>query len=90
MINYCDIVDKAMGHEMYKHRTLRTCLDPGSSEWYDTTMEDKIEILKKVSAIKDLQSIILFYKKEYQEMGMPYVVERLEDGLTELLKYAFK
>ncbi len=42
MINYCDIVDKALGDEMSQHRTLRTRLDPGSSELDKTTMEEKI------------------------------------------------
>jgi hypothetical protein len=90
MINYCEIVDKALGHEMSQHRTLRTCLDPGSSEWNETTMEEKVEILKKVSAVKDLNRIFLLYKREYQEMGKPYVAKGLEDGLTQLLKYLLK
>ncbi len=90
MINYCEIVDKALGHNMSQHRTLRTCLDPGSNEWDETTMEKKIEILKKVSVVKDLQFIFLLYKKEYEEMNKPHVAKRLEDGLTEILKYVLK
>ena len=90
MINYCEIVDKAMGHEMCQHRTLRTCLDPGSSEWNDTTMEEKAEILKKVAAVKDLYFIFLLYKKDYIEMGKPHVAKGLEDGITELLEYFLK
>jgi len=87
MEDYCAIVDKALGHSMSKHRTLRTCLDPGSSEWNGTTMYKKIEILKKVSAIEDLEFVFLLYKKTYIEMGQPHVAKRLEDGLTELVKY---
>lgn len=89
MINYCEIVDKALGHKMSQHRTLRTCLDPSSSEWNETTMEEKVEILNKVSTIKDLNRIFLSYKMEYQQMGKPHVAKGLEDGLTELLKYLF-
>ena len=87
MINYCEIVDKALGHDMSQFRTLRTCLDPGSNEWDETTMEKKIEILKKVNAVEDLQFVFLLYKKEYEEMNKPRVAKRLDDELTELLKY---
>lgn len=90
MINYCEIVDKALGHGVSPYRTLRTCLDPSSSEWNETTMEKKLEILKKVAAINELQFIFLLYKKEYEEMNKPHVAKRLEDGLTELLKYALE
>jgi hypothetical protein len=90
MINYCEIVDKALGQDMSKYRTLRTCLDPASDEWNETTMEEKIAILKKVSELKDLNFIFLLYKKEYQEMGKLNVVNGFEDGLTELLKYFLK
>ena len=90
MINYCEIVDKALGHEMSQHRTLRTCLDPGSDEWNETTMGEKVEILKKVSTVKDLNRIFLLYKTEYREMGKPHVANALEDGLIQLLKYLLK
>lgn len=63
MIDYCKIVDKALGYEMSQHRTLRTCLDPGSSEWEETTMDEKVEIIRKVSALKDLSSILQLYKR---------------------------
>jgi len=87
MINYCEIVDTALGHSMSKHRTLRTCLDPGSSEWSETTMPEKLEILKKVAVVKDLSLIFMMYKMEYREMNKPHVADALEDGLTALLKY---
>ena len=90
MTNYCDIVDKAMGQNMYKHRTLRTCLDPGSSEWNETTMEEKVAILKKVATVKDLGFIFRLYKNEYREMGKPHVAKSLEDGLTILLNHFLK
>ena len=90
MINYCDIVDKAMGHNIYRHRTLRTCLDPGSSEWDETTMEEKVAILKKVAAVKNLDFIFRHYKVDYIEMGKPHVAKSLEDGLTMLLNHLLK
>ena len=90
MINYCEIIDKALGHEMHTHRTLRTCLDPGSSEWNDTTMEEKVAILKKVAASGNLDFIFRHYKKDYIEMGKPHVAKSLEDGLTLLLTHFLK
>ena len=88
MENYCELVDKAMGHNMYTHRTLRTCLDPGSSEWNDTDMDKKITILKKVSKSNDLELILLYYKAYYREMGKDHVAGNVESGLLSLLLYS--
>ena len=43
--HYQEIVDEIFG-SLYRHRTLRTLFDPNSSEWSDTTIEKKLEILK--------------------------------------------
>lgn len=88
MKDYFEMVDKAMGHHMYSHRTLRTCLDPGSSEWNDTDIETKITILKKVSDTNDLEMILLYYKAYYREMGKDHVADNVEGGLLALLLYA--
>ena len=90
MKDYCKIVDKAMGHEMYAHRTLRTCLDPGSSEWEETDMETKLTILKKVSEVKDLGLILIYYKAYYSEMNKDYVSKNVENGLLAMLLYEIK
>jgi len=87
MKDYCKIVDKAMGHNMYSHRTLRTCLDPGSSEWDNTDMETKINILKKVSDTNDLELILLYYKAYYRELKKEHVADNVESGLLALLLY---
>lgn len=44
-----DIVDEVLG-SMYRHRTLSTLFDSGSSEWKETTIDKKLEILKKLLA----------------------------------------
>jgi hypothetical protein len=86
--NYSEKVDKALGEYMATHRSLRTCFDPGSHEWSETSMEKKVEILKKIVADgNDLQRIILYYKSYFTEMNKPHVVKGVEDGLIELLKY---
>jgi len=66
MEHYTSWVDKAMGANIYTHRTLRTCFDPGSSEWDQTDMKKKLEILRKVlSQGYDLNRILLQYKIAY-------------------------
>ena len=86
--DYSERVDKALGHSYSKHRTLRSCLDPGSHEWSETTIEKRVEVLKKVVADgNDLGQIFLDYRVKYKEMNKPHVVENLEHGLTELLQY---
>ena len=50
MKHYQEIVDEIFG-SLYKHRTLRTLFDPNSSEWNETTIEKKLEILKKILEI---------------------------------------
>jgi len=86
--NYSKLVDKALGNSYSKHRTLRSCLDPGSQEWSETSMEDRVEVLKKViRAGNNLQKIFFDYKVTYKEMNKPHVVENLEEGLAKLLEY---
>ena len=86
--NYCDLVDKALSHSNSQHRTLRTCLDPGSEEWQSTTMEKRIEVLKKlIDSGCDLNRIFLAYKFTYREMNKNHVANNLESGLGELLIY---
>ncbi len=47
--NFFERIDEMMGcNEDYEHRTLRTVFDSFSSEWDDTDMEEKVEILKKM------------------------------------------
>jgi hypothetical protein len=89
--HYQEIVDEIFG-SLYKHRTLRTLFDPSSSEWNDTTIEKKIEILKKIFESKkvSLDNLITgykhFYAKELSNKG--HVLNSLEDGLIILLQNA--
>ena len=88
MKHYTELVDEAVGFSMYKHRTLRTCFDPGSHEWTEATIEKKVEILSKlVSKGHSLQRIIHDYKVFYREMNKTHVANNVEDGLTEILEY---
>lgn len=86
--NYCEAVDQVLGTTYSKHRTLRSCLDPGSAEWEDATMEDRIEVLKRlVASGNSLQSIFLNYKLTYIEMNKTHVSNNLENGLAAVLQY---
>lgn len=86
--HYTELVDEAVGFNMYTHRTLRTCLDPASHEWTETDMQKKVDILKKVLAKgNNLQDIILEYKSFYKDMNKPHVGEHVEDGLIELVQH---
>lgn len=86
--HYQDIVDEVFG-SMYRHRTLRTLFDPSSSEWDDTTIDKKLEILKtllgsnKATLDEILNSYKHFYQHELSNKG--HVVNSLQDGLAILL-----
>lgn len=91
--HYQDIVDEVFG-SMYKHRTLRTIFDPNSSEWDDTTIDKKLEILKKLlnSNKVTLDEILNGYKHFYQSelSNKGHVVNSLQDGLSILLSNSIK
>ena len=91
--HYQEIVDEVIGQHS-SHRTLRTLFDPGSSEWNDTTMDKKLELLKKIldSGKISFPSLIfaytLYYKKE--SPGREYVADALPEGLALLLEFSLK
>ncbi len=91
--HYQDIVDEVFG-SMYRHRTLRTLFDPNSSEWNDTTIDKKLEILKKLldSGKINLDEILIGYKHFYQAelANKGHVVNSLQDGLAILLTNSLK
>ena len=71
---------------IWKHRTLRTLFDPFSSEYEQTTLDKKVEILKVIIENNlNLTSIIKEYKQFYLEENKQHVVNSVEDGLTNLL-----
>ncbi len=87
--HYQEIVDEVFGTSFYQHRTLRTCFDPQSSEWSETTIEKKVEILKKILTSEKitLDKLIFGYKYYYTHelTNKSYVVNSLEDALIILL-----
>ena len=90
--DYQTLVDELFG-PYYKHRTLRTVFDPYSSEWTETSIDEKVSILKKILGSKriTLQELILSYKKFYKDSlaNKKHVANSVEDALTFLLEKAF-
>jgi len=73
---------------LWKHRTFRTILDPFSSEWSDTDLDKKIEILEKIVASnEDLVVLIKDYKTRYNEQNRKDISSSVERALAILLQY---
>jgi 2-oxoglutarate dehydrogenase complex dehydrogenase (E1) component-like enzyme len=89
--DYQTLVDELFGSN-YRHRTLRTVFDPYSTEWTETSIDEKVNILKKILSSKrtTLQDLILSYKKFYTDSltNKKHVVDSVENALTILLEKA--
>lgn len=72
----------------WKHRTLRTLFDPVSAEWNQTTIEEKIDILRKIlSTGEKLSSIGIQYKRYYQNKNRNDIANDFERGLLLLTEF---
>ena len=91
MRHYQEIVDEIFGN-LYKHRTLRTLFDVNSSEWNETSVEKKNQILKKILESDKItfEQLILGYKNFYKNelVNKEHVLNSLEDSLLILLQKA--
>lgn len=87
-MHYQQKLDKIFGKgSLWKHRTLRTLFDPNSSEYNQTTMDKKLEILNAIRENKiDLNELIDEYKEFYTEENKIHVVDVADEGLEILLK----
>ncbi len=87
--HYQEIVDEIFG-SLYQHRTLRTLFDPYSSEYEETTMENKNEILGKILQSNKIsfEQLISDYKHFYLKelANKSHVIDSLESGLMNLLE----
>lgn len=86
-MHYQQQLDKIFGKgSLWKHRTLRTVFDPFSSEYDNTTIDKKLEILKTIKDNDiDFDVLIQEYKDFYLEENKPNVIKSLEEGLRILL-----
>jgi len=88
MKNYSERIDEIFNSNLFRHRTLRTIFDPFASEWNDTTMEKKVEILKKITeAGENLEDLMLEYQLYYKELNKPNAAKNAEVGLARVLQY---
>jgi len=86
-MNYQQKLDKIFAKgSLWKHRTLRTLFDPFSSEYNQTTMEKKLEILTVIRENgMDLTELLDDYKEFYTEENKIHVVDVADEGLERLL-----
>lgn len=87
-MHYQEKLDRIFANgSLWKHRTFRTVLDPYSSEYDETLMEQKVEYVKKCTKNGlPLDELIEGYKDFYREENKPNVLASLEDGLIRLTK----
>ena len=87
-MHYQQKIDKIFGKgSLWKHRTLRTLFDPNSSEYNQTTMDKKLEILNTIRENKiDLNELLDEYKEFYTDENKIHVVDVADEGLEILLK----
>lgn len=87
-MHYQQKLDKIFGKgSLWKHRTLRTLFDPNSSEYNQTPMDKKLEILNTIRENKiDLNELLDEYKEFYKEENKIHVVDVADEGLEILLK----
>ena len=91
-MHYQKKLDKIFSNgNLWKHRTLRTLFDPNSSEYNETSMEKKLEILQKIRDNKiDLNQLLDEYKEFYINENKAYVAEIADEGYKILLKNEMK
>jgi hypothetical protein len=91
-VHYQEKIDKIFGKgSLWKHRTLRTLFDPNSSEYNQTTMDKKLEILNTIKENEiDLTELLNNYKEFYTEENKIHVVDVADEGLEILLKQETK
>jgi hypothetical protein len=73
----------------WQHRTLRTLFDPASAEWNMTSMEEKVDILKKIQASGErLGKLATEYQNYYRhEHNRPDIADDFKSGLVKITEY---
>lgn len=88
--HYQEIVDEIFGRN-FQHRTLRTIFDPFSTEWEQTSIDRKVEILRKILNSEKISfaTLIASYKEYYtmEIENKKHVLDSLEDSLIIINQY---
>jgi len=87
-MHYQEKVDQIFAKgSLWSHRTLRTLFDRHSSEYMETSMNQKLQILNKLRENGiDLGELIAEYKEFYLEENKPHVAKAADNGLKILLR----
>lgn len=81
-------IDRIFKCTIYKHRTLRTLFDRWSTEWNQTSMDKKYEILTRIlEAGEDLETLIEEYKARYLEQNRVDIARSADEAVIILLQY---
>lgn len=85
-------LDKLFGKgSLWKYRTFRTVLDPYSSEWEQTTIEQKLNYLELlIKSGENLTEFINEYEDRYIEQNRKDIALSVKDALGVLLQYKLK
>ncbi|MBK8674524.1 MAG: hypothetical protein IPN93_16540 [Bacteroidetes bacterium] len=94
-LHYQKYLDKLFCNgNLWKHRTFRTVLDCGSTEWNQTSIEKKIEFIQKITEQDNLfhsfGAIVSEYRIYYLEGKKQHVINNLEETLEILYNSALK
>jgi hypothetical protein len=83
-MHYTERVDKIFNTTLHEHRTLRTLFDNQSSEWNETSIEQKNLLLEKmVESGYPLQDWIDDYHEFYvMELNKDWAVDSIESSLS--------
>jgi hypothetical protein len=75
----------------WQHHDLRTVFDKYSSEWNETSIEEKVRILKKIAySGEKLSTFLIGYKTLNIQKGRRDLIENIDDALIEILEVALK
>jgi hypothetical protein len=86
--NCSNSADREMLSLFFCKGAWRTLLDPFCEEWKNTSMDEKVAILRAFKHCGvDLQQIVLAYRDHYKEKGRKDIVQATESGLIHLLQH---
>ena len=89
--NRIDQIFASSDKDIWEHRTLRTVFDPLSSEWSDTTLSEKTDILRRIIEREERLSVLLLeYMDRYLEQGRKDIANSAIQGLAEILEHVLK
>lgn len=81
---------KTIDESKINYEQFRTLFDCLSSEWNDTSFDEKIEKLKSLIAGNDLLGIVLGFRMFYRDKGYKDIDDSILFSLVEVMGYMLK